>query len=118
MAWMLHVLRQRNEFEIVGLFTTLNEHFDRVAMHGIRRELAEAQALAAGLELWTVPLPWPCSNADYECRMGGLIERARAGGVTTIAFGDLFLRDIRAYRERQLASTGIEAIFPLWEAPT
>lgn len=117
-AWMLHVLRQQGAFEIAGLITTLNREFDRVAMHAVRRELLEAQAAAAGLPLWTVPLPWPCSNQDYECAMSDLCRKAVAAGVEAIAFGDLFLQDIRAYREKQLQGTGLEPIFPLWLRPT
>ena len=113
-AWALHVLRQRRDVEVVGLVTTLNEAFGRVAMHGVRAELVRAQADAIGLPLWPVPLPWPCSNDEYETRMRVLIERARADGVTIFAFGDLFLTDIRAYRERQLAGTGLEPLFPIW----
>ncbi|MCS7045275.1 MAG: adenine nucleotide alpha hydrolase [Gemmataceae bacterium] len=113
-AWTLHVLRQRGDVELVALVTTYTEVFGRVAMHGVREELVRAQADAAGLPLWTVPLPYPCSNAEYESQMRAVIERARAAEVTAFAFGDLFLADIRAYRERQLAGTGIEPLFPLW----
>lgn len=113
-AWALHLLRQRREVQVVGLVTTLNEAFGRVAMHGVRAELVRAQADAAGLPLWPVPLPWPCSNDEYETRMRAVIEKARSAGVTAFAFGDLFLADIRAYRERQLAGTGIEPVFPIW----
>jgi uncharacterized protein (TIGR00290 family) len=113
-AWTLHQLRTQNQYGIVGLVTTINEEFGRVAMHAVREELLEAQAHAAGLPLWRVPLPWPCPNAEYEVRMHALIERARAAGVTHMAFGDLFLEDVRAYRERQLAGTGITPVFPLW----
>ncbi len=116
-AWALHVLRQRAEVEIVGLLTTFNEVFDRVAMHGVRRDIVEAQAAAAGLALWPVPLPSPCSNEAYEERMRAVIHRARTQGITAIAFGDLFLSDIRAYRERQLAGTGLTPLFPLWDTP-
>jgi uncharacterized protein (TIGR00290 family) len=116
-AWALHTLRQRAEVEIVGLVTTLNEAFGRVAMHGVRAELVRAQADAARLPLWPIPLPWPCSNHEYETRMRAVIEKARAEGVTGFAFGDLFLADIRAYRERQLAGTGIEPLFPIWGTP-
>jgi uncharacterized protein (TIGR00290 family) len=116
-AWALHVLRQRGEVEVVGLVTTLNEAFGRVAMHGVRAELVRAQADAAGLPLWPVPLPWPCTNDEYETRMRAVVEKARSGGVTAFAFGDLFLADIRAYRERQLAGTGIEPLFPIWGTP-
>jgi uncharacterized protein (TIGR00290 family) len=113
-AWALHVLRQRHDVEIVGLATTFNAAFGRVAMHGVRRELVEAQAEAAGLPLWPIPLPWPCANDEYETRMRALLGQAVAAGVTAFAFGDLFLADIRAYRERQLAGTGIEPLFPVW----
>jgi uncharacterized protein (TIGR00290 family) len=116
-AWALHVLRLRGEVEVVGLVTTLNEAFGRVAMHGVRAELVRAQADAAGLPLWPVPLPWPCSNAEYEARMRAVVEKARSAGVTAFAFGDLFLADIRAYRERQLAGTGLAPLFPVWGTP-
>ncbi len=117
-AWALYMLRQRGDCEIVGLLTTVNAEFDRVAMHGTRRSVLEAQAKAAGLPLWVVPLPWPCSNEVYEARMREACERAVAEGVSAVAFGDLFLRDIRAYREAQLKPTGLEPLFPLWELPT
>jgi len=117
-AWTLHRLRTQDEFEIAGLVTTLNEQFDRVAMHAVRAELLAAQAEAARLPLWRVPLPHPCPNAEYEARMRALVERARAAGVTHMAFGDLFLEEIRAYRERQLAGTGIAPVFPLWGLDT
>lgn len=116
-AWALHVLRQSGDVEVVGLVTTFNEAFGRVAMHAVRHELVQAQADAAGLPLWPVPLPWPCSNFEYENRMRVLLERARTAGVTAIAFGDLFLADIRAYRERQMAGTGIKPLFPIWATP-
>ena len=117
-AWSLHLLRQDPSFEVVALFTTLNEQFDRVAMHAVRRELLEQQAESLGLPLWTIPLPWPCSNEEYESRMTSLCARAIAEGVQAMAFGDLFLTDIRAYREKQLAGTGIEPMFPVWQIPT
>jgi len=113
-AWTLHVLRQEPGVEVVGLLTTFNEAADRVAMHAVRRVLVEAQARATELPLWDVSLPWPCSNDVYEARMVEAIERARRDGVTHIAFGDLFLQDIRDYRERKLAGTGIEPLFPVW----
>jgi uncharacterized protein (TIGR00290 family) len=113
-AWALHLLRQRGEVEVVGLVTTFNEAFGRVAMHGVRAALVQAQADAVGIPLWPVPLPWPCSNDEYEARMRAVVEEARAAGVTAFAFGDLFLEDIRAYRERQLAGTGLAPLFPLW----
>jgi uncharacterized protein (TIGR00290 family) len=118
-AWMLHVIRrQLPQAEIVGLVTTLNECFDRIAMHGVRRELLEAQAESAGIPLWTVPLPWPCTNETYEAKMRNLIAKAKELGVQAFAFGDLFLTEIRAYRERQLAGTGMDPIFPIWGIPT
>jgi len=117
-AWSLHLLRQNPGLQVVALITTLNEQFDRVAMHAVRRELLEAQAESAGLPLWPVPLPWPCSNDQYEDRMRQVCRRAVDEGVQAIAFGDLFLADIRAYREKQIAGTGLEPIFPLWQLPT
>jgi uncharacterized protein (TIGR00290 family) len=117
-AWTLQVLRSQGNVEVVGLLTTLNNEFDRVAMHGTRRSVLEAQASATGIPLWTVPLPWPCSNDDYELRMRDVCRRAVSEGVNAIAFGDLYLQDIRAYREAQLKPTGLEPLFPLWELPT
>jgi uncharacterized protein (TIGR00290 family) len=117
-AWSLHVLRQDPSIEVVALVTTLNQQFDRVAMHAVRRELLELQAESAGLPLWTVPLPWPCSNEEYELRMTALCKRAAGEAVQAIAFGDLFLADIRAYREKQLAGTGLTPLFPVWQSPT
>lgn len=117
-AWALHVLRRQGDVEIVGLLTTLNTEFDRVAMHGTQRSVLEAQAEAAQLPLWMIPLPWPCSNEIYEERMNAACDRAIAERVNGIAFGDLFLGDVRAYREKQLQPTGLEPLFPLWEIPT
>jgi uncharacterized protein (TIGR00290 family) len=117
-AWSLHLLRQNPGVEVVALFTTLNQQFDRVAMHAVRRELLEQQAKSLGLPLWTVPLPWPCSNEEYEARMRDLCARAIAEHVDAMAFGDLFLADIRAYREKQLAGTGLQPLFPVWQIPT
>jgi uncharacterized protein (TIGR00290 family) len=117
-AWSLHLLRQRNEYEVVGLLTTFNEEADRVAMHAVRRELVERQAAAAGLPLWTVPLPWPCSNEQYESLMTQACTKAVAEGIEGIAFGDLFLEDVRAYREKQLKDTGLQPLFPVWGLPT
>jgi uncharacterized protein (TIGR00290 family) len=117
-AWTLHILRQRDDVELVGLLTTLNQNFDRVAMHGTRRSVLEAQAAAAGLPLWPIPLPWPCSNDDYERNMRAACDRAVSEKVDAIAFGDLFLEDVRAYREAQLLPTGLKPMFPLWQLPT
>lgn len=117
-AWTLHVLRQRGDVEVVGLLTTINEVHDRVAMHAVRTTLLQAQAAAAGLPLWPVPIPSPCSNHEYEAAMSAVIQRAQTAGITIMAFGDLFLEDVRRYRETQLASTGITPLFPLWGLPT
>lgn len=117
-AWALHVVRQRGDCEVVALLTTMNDALDRVAMHAIRREVVEAQARSAGLPLWTVPLPWPCSNEQYETAMSRVCKRAVNEDVQSVVFGDLFLADIRAYREKQLAGTGLEPMFPLWLLPT
>jgi uncharacterized protein (TIGR00290 family) len=117
-AWSLHVLRQREDVEVVGLLTTINEAFDRVTMHAVRTELLRAQAAAAGASLWPVPIPWPCSNEMYERAMRAAIDRARAEGITAVAFGDLFLEDIRRYREERLRDTGVAPIFPIWGIPT
>jgi uncharacterized protein (TIGR00290 family) len=117
-AWTLHLLRRDPTIEMVGLLTTLNTEFQRVAMHGTRRSVLEAQAAAAELPLWIVPLPWPCSNEVYEQRMTEACNRAIAEHVDAVAFGDLFLADVRAYRETQLKPTGLEPLFPLWEIPT
>jgi uncharacterized protein (TIGR00290 family) len=117
-AWCLHVLRKNREHEILGLLTTFNEAADRVAMHAVRRELVERQAAAAGLPLWPVHLPWPCSNEQYERLMAEACKTAISNGIEGIAFGDLFLEDVRAYREKQLKGTALEPIFPLWGQPT
>jgi uncharacterized protein (TIGR00290 family) len=117
-AWALHLLRRDPSIELVGLLTTLNMEFQRVAMHGTRRSVLEAQAATAGLPLWIVPLPWPCSNEIYEQRMSEVCTRAIAEHVDAVAFGDLFLEDVRAYRVKQLAPTGLEPLFPLWQIPT
>jgi len=113
-AWCLHLIRQAGHYEIAGLLTTVNEAANRVAMHGVRAELLEAQARAADLPLISIPLPWPCSNDEYERRMSDAVKRLRADGVTHMIFGDLFLEDIRAYREAKLQGTGITPVFPLF----
>ena len=116
-AWALHVLRQREDVEVVGLLTTVDESLTRVAMHGVRESLLDAQAAALGLPLRKVRLPWPCPNDVYEARLRALVERARADGIACVAFGDLHLEDIRAYRIRQLEGTGLEPLFPIWSTP-
>jgi diphthamide synthase (EF-2-diphthine--ammonia ligase) len=108
------MLQQSGEYHIAGLLTTVNSEFDRVAMHGTRTAILRAQADAAGLPLWDIPLPWPCSNQHYESAMSVAINRARRENIEAIAFGDLFLADIRAYREQQLRDTGIKPLFPIW----
>lgn len=117
-AWALHLVRNQPGVAVVGLLTTVNSEFDRVAMHGTRRSILEAQAAAAQLPLWSVPLPWPCSNDVYEERMAEACKRAVSEQIDAIVFGDLFLPDVRSYREKQLQSTGIEPLFPLWRLPT
>ncbi len=122
-AFCLHVLRQAAARDAraprgTGLLTTVNETHERVAMHAVRRELLAAQAQAAGLPLFEVPIPSPCSNEAYERAMGAAMAAARADGITHIAFGDLFLADIRRYREEKLAGSGLAPLFPLWGRPT
>lgn len=117
-AWALHVLRQDPSVDVAGLLTTFNESADRVAMHAVRRTLVEAQAGAARLPVWPVFIPSPCPNEIYEARMAGAVARAKQAGITHVAFGDLFLEDVRRYREDRMAGTGIAVLFPLWGRPT
>ena len=117
-AWMVHVLRSRGDVDVAGLLTTINEAAGRVAMHAVRAELLEAQADALGLPLWKVPIPSPCANHEYERAMAIAVGRAVADGFTHIAFADLFLDDIRRYREARLAGTGLIPMFPLFGADT
>lgn len=117
-AWALHRIRQEGRFEIVGALTTITEDFGRVSMHGVREEVLAAQLDAAGLAPVPVRIPYPCPNGAYEAAMAQALEIARAGGVTHIVFGDLFLEDVRAYREQSLQGTGIAPVFPLWGEPT
>jgi uncharacterized protein (TIGR00290 family) len=117
-AWSLHLLRRDPTFDVVALLTTFNGEAERVAMHAVRRELVQAQAASLGLPLWPVELPWPCANSEYESRMRVACEHAQAEGITTVAFGDLFLQDIRSYRERQMEGTGLNLTFPVWQVPT
>lgn len=117
-AWALHTMRQSCEFEVVALLTTINSTHHRVAMHAVREPLVEMQADAAGLPLVKVPIPSPCTNDLYEQAMSEAMARARAEGVRHVAFGDLFLEDIRAYREKHLAACGMTPIFPLWSRDT
>lgn len=117
-AWALHVLRRDGAGEVSGLLTSINEAARRVSMHGVREEILQAQAAATGLPLQTIQLPWPCTNAVYESRLRCAVDRAVAEGFTHVAFGDLFLEDVRAYREARLKGTGLEPLFPLWGIPT
>jgi len=117
-AWALHLLRQQPNIEIAALLTTFNSQANRVAMHAVRRALVETQAERTGIPLWAVELPWPCSNLEYEDRMRDACQRATAEGITAVAFGDLFLQDIRDYRIRQLQGSGLEPLFPVWQIPT
>jgi uncharacterized protein (TIGR00290 family) len=125
-AWALHMVR--DSLDIVGLLTTTSlapaaagqssEPVERVSMHGVRRSLLDAQARALGLSQYVVELPWPCSNDEYEARMRSMVERLNADGIEVVVFGDLFLADVRAYRERMLEGTGLRPVFPLWGRDT
>jgi diphthamide synthase (EF-2-diphthine--ammonia ligase) len=115
---MVHVLRQQPDIQLAGILTTVNEKYSRVAMHAVREALLEAQADALGLPLWKVPIPSPCPNEVYERAMAAAVSRALADGFTHMAFGDLFLEDIRRYREDKLAGTGLTPLFPLFGADT
>jgi uncharacterized protein (TIGR00290 family) len=117
-AWALHRVRQAGDFQIVALLTTINRTNARVAMHAVRENLLELQAAEIGLPLVKVPIPAGCVNEEYERAMGEAMERARAEGVFHVVFGDLFLEDIRAYREKQLARCGMTGVFPLWGTNT
>ncbi|RMG93878.1 MAG: adenine nucleotide alpha hydrolase [Deltaproteobacteria bacterium] len=117
-AFALHRVRTEGVLDVVGLLTTVTAPYDRVSMHGVRREILRAQARATGLDVHEVEIPAPCPNAVYEEKMGAAVAQLRARGVTRIVFGDLFLEDVRAYRERQLDGTGLEPVFPLWGEDT
>jgi len=117
-AFALHEARRAGEVDIVGALTTVTETFGRVSIHGVRQEILQAQCEAAGLPQIIVPIPYPCPNEIYEARMGEAVARAVGDGITHMIFGDLYLADIRAYREQKLAGTGITPLFPLWQRPT
>jgi len=117
-AWALHEARRTGEFDIVGAVTTVTDTFGRVSMHGVREELLQAQLEAAGLPAIVVRIPYPCPNEIYEQKMAAAMADAKARGITHIIFGDLYLQDVRAYREKNLAGTGIAPVFPLWQQPT
>ena len=117
-AFALHEVRRAGQLDVVGLLTTVNRQFERVAMHAVRVALLRRQAEAAGLPLAVVEIGWPCPNEAYEAAIGEALVRARDAGVTHVVFGDLFLADIRAYREAQLAPLGLTPVFPLWQRDT
>jgi uncharacterized protein (TIGR00290 family) len=117
-AWALHTVRSAGEVEVVGLLTTVTEPFDRVSIHGIRSSVLRAQAAALGLPVHPVAIPYPCPNEVYERAMGRALEHLRADGVSRVIFGDLFLEDVRAYREARMAGSGLDPTFPLWGRPT
>jgi uncharacterized protein (TIGR00290 family) len=117
-AWALHEVRRAGEYDVVGALTTVTETFQRVSMHGVREEILRAQHEAIGLPSVIVPIPYPCPNEIYEARMAAALDEAKRAGVTHVIFGDLFLEDVRAYREQKLAGTGITPLFPLWQRPT
>jgi uncharacterized protein (TIGR00290 family) len=117
-AWALHTVRQSGDYDVTGLLTTITETFDRVSMHGVRRSIVEAQARSVGIPLITAPIPFPCPNETYEKVMAAAMARARAEGVRVVIFGDLYLEDVRAYREKTLSPVGMTPVFPLWGRPT
>ncbi|MBI5917892.1 MAG: adenine nucleotide alpha hydrolase [Nitrosomonadales bacterium] len=117
-AWALHVMRLSDEYEVSGLFTTINSAFERVAMHAVRVELLRQQARAVGLPLYLIEIPYPCSHEQYAAVMADFVARARNEGVQCMAFGDLYLEDVRRYREERMQDTGITPVFPLWGKPT
>lgn len=117
-AWTLHELRQQPDIEVAGLFCTINQTFDRVAMHAVKTELVKQQAQQAGLPLYTIHIPYPCDNGEYEQAMARFIAKAQQLNIECFAFGDLFLEDVRNYREEKMQGTGITPIFPLWGKPT
>jgi uncharacterized protein (TIGR00290 family) len=117
-AWALYMLRQDPDVDVVALICTVNKEFDRVAMHGVKVELVREQAKNAGLPLWTVQIPYPCSNEEYDGAMTSLIDEAKTDSIEYLAFGDLFLEEVRRYREERLKDTGITPLFPLWGMST
>lgn len=117
-AWALHILQHQQDIEVVGLFCTFNQKFERGAMHAVRIELIKQQAERTGLPLQLIPIPYPCSDSEYKTIMENFIEHSKSQEIDCIAFGDLYLEGIRSYREANLAETGIKALFPLWGMPT
>lgn len=117
-AWALHEVRRAGDYDVVGALTTVTETFGRVSIHGVREELLKTQLVAAGLQPTLVSIPYPCSNEIYEARMAAATAAATAAGISHMIFGDLFLQDVRAYREDKLKGSGITPVFPLWGRPT
>jgi uncharacterized protein (TIGR00290 family) len=117
-AWALHEVRRSGKFDIVGALTTVTDTFGRVSIHGVREELLMAQLDAAGLPVGIVRIPYPCPNEIYEQKMAAALADAKASGITHVIFGDLYLEDVRAYRETTLKETGMMPVFPLWQRPT
>ena len=117
-AWTLHECRRRGNVQITGLLTVITETFHRVSMHAVREDVLDAQAEAVGVPLHKAYIPFPCSNEQYEAVMAQVVQDAKDSGVTAFAFGDLFLEDVRKYREEKLAGTGMKPIFPLWGSDT
>jgi uncharacterized protein (TIGR00290 family) len=117
-AWALHEVRRAGDFDVVGALTTITDPFGRVSIHGLRQELLAAQLDATGLKPVTVRIPYPCPNEVYEGEMAAAMDQAKAQGITHVIFGDLFLEDVRAYRETRLKPTGITPVFPVWHKPT
>jgi uncharacterized protein (TIGR00290 family) len=117
-AWALHEVRRAGALDVVGLLTTVTSELGRVSMHAVRERLLDLQAASLGLPCRKVRIPWPCPNDAYEAEMARALAEARAGGVTHVVFGDLFLADVRAYREAKLAGSGLEPFFPLWGRDT
>ncbi len=117
-AWALHALRQDPEIELLGLFTVVNKAYGRVSMHATRADLLNRQADSLGLSLQIINIPHPCRNEECDAIMGSFVDNANESGIECMAFGDLFLKDVREYRENQLRDTGIQPIFPIWNLPT
>ena len=117
-AWALYKLQRNPEIDLAGLFCTVNKAFNRAAMHAVRVELLQQQAESIGLPLEIIEIPYPCSNDAYEEIMTLFVEKAKKNNIEHFAFGDLFLEDVRNYREEKLKGTGITPIFPIWGIPT
>jgi uncharacterized protein (TIGR00290 family) len=117
-AMALHALQSERENRVTGLLTTITESYDRVSMHGVRRVLLERQAASIGLPLHVVPIPPQCVNATYELRMKEALTEHLAAGVKNVAFGDIFLEDLRVYRERNLDLLNMKGVFPIWKRDT